>query len=146
MINDNILDVFSSMDKAIHHCTWLNFKYRIVNKRFGIIEHPEFKYAVCDEVTAKERGDAFLDILPEDYSDLDYFTVLDIRQELKPIPHWIKLLDMVSTADEEILRFVLYTKIPFERLIRFELARRCYDENHRLISHEESRALWLKYE
>ena len=41
MEKDNFLDIFDSQEKAIHHCLWLNFKYRIAGIRFGIIDGPD---------------------------------------------------------------------------------------------------------
>jgi len=65
MPKDNYLDVFDTQQKAIDHCLWLNFKYRIAGIKFGVINGPDNNFAVCEEATAKEMELSFLDILPE---------------------------------------------------------------------------------
>jgi len=79
MKNDNYLDLFDSKQKAIDHAMWLNFKYRISKIKFGVIHDPNNNWAVCEEATAQEMKMTFLDVLPKDYSNMNYpelFTVI----------------------------------------------------------------------
>lgn len=141
---DNYLDIFDSQEKAIHHCLWLNFKYRIAKITFGIIHGSNNNWAVCEEATAQEMERDFLDILPKDYSNMNYDNIRHIRMDREPLPHLEELVGHFSTMDGEILRFILYSKIPIEKLIRFELAGRGFDENHRWIGFKKSFEIWLE--
>lgn len=143
MEKDNFLDVFDDQQKAIDHAMWLNFKYRIAGIVFGVIHGPEDNWAVCEQATASEMGMTFLDILPKDYSELSYKQLDTIRQDEEPLPIWSALVGLVSTADGEILRFILENKIPLDKLIRHELASRGYDKNHRWCGFERAREIWL---
>lgn len=125
------LDIFDSQEKAIHHCIWLNFKYRIAKITFGIINGPDNNFAVVEEATAKEMEMSFLDILPKDYTEMSYDAIRHMRMDKEPLPHWEEINGMLSTMDGEILRFLIHSKIPLEKLIRFELAGRGFDKNHR---------------
>lgn len=144
MEKDNYLDIFYSQEKAIHHCIWLNFKYRIPKINFGIIDGPNNNLAVSEESTAKEMEMDFLDILPKDYSKMSYDKIRYIQMDKNPLPHLESLMGCFSTMDGEILRFIIHHKIPLEKLIRFELAGRGYDENHRWCGYEKANEIWLK--
>lgn len=138
------LDIFSSEEKAIHHCLWLNFKYRIAKITFGIINGPNNNFAVIEEATAKEMEMNFLDILPKDYSEMSYDTIRLIRMDKEPLPHLEELMGYFATMDGEILRFILHSKIPVEKLIRFVLAERGFDKNHRWCGFSKSFEIWLE--
>ena len=143
MKEDDYLDVFESKQRAIDHCLWLNFKYRIAQIRFGVIPHPNRMWAVCEEATANEIGTQFLDILPQDYSEMSYDDIRHIRMDKNVLFHWEHIIGMFSVADGEILRYILHAKIPLEKLIRHELAGRGYDENHRWCGFEKAQEIWL---
>ena len=144
MPKDNYLDIFHTQQKAIDHCLWLNFKYRIAGIRFGVINGSDNSFAVCEEATADEMGMVFLDILPKDYSQLSYKELDAIRQDQELLPFWESIVGMVSVVDGEILRFILHNKIPIDRIIRHELASRGYDENHRWCGFDMARKIWLE--
>ena len=143
MKKDNFLDVFDDQQKAIDHAMWLNFKYRIAGIAFGVIHGPEDNWAVCEQATASEMEMTFLDILPIDYSTISYKQLDAIRQDEEPLPFWSALVGLVSTADGEILRFILENKIPLDKLIRHELALRGFDKNHRWCGFDNAREIWL---
>ena len=144
MEKDNFLDVFDDQQKAIDHAMWLNFKYRIAGIVFGVIHGPEDNWAVCEQATADEIGMTFLDILPKDYSTISYKQLDAIRQDEEPLPFWSALVGLVSTADGEILRFILENKIPLDKLIRHELALRGFDKNYRWCGFDKAREIWLE--
>ncbi len=143
-MEDTFLDVFDNKEKAILHALWLNFKYRIAKITFGVIEHPNRKWAVLEVATAKEMKIPFLDIIPKNLSEMDYNQIRYIRMDREPLPHWEEIAGMLSVMDGEILRYILHAKIPLEKLIRFELAGRGYNENHRWCGFDKAEEIWLK--
>lgn len=144
MQKDNYLDLFDKKQKAVDHCLWLNFKYRIAGIRFGVINGPHNNFAVCEEVTAREMEMNFLDILPENHSQLSYKKLDVIRQDPEPLPFWESIIGMISVIDGEILRFILEQKIPIDKIIRHELALRGFDKNHRWCGFDRAREIWLQ--
>ena len=144
MEKDNYLDFFDVKEKAIHHCLWLNFKYRIAKITFGIVHGPDNNWAVLEEATAKEMELQFLDILPKDYAGMSYDDIRLLQMDRDPLPHIEQLLGSIATMDGEILRWILFYKIPMEKLIRFELGSRGYDENHRWCGFSKSYEIWLQ--
>jgi hypothetical protein len=74
---------------------------------------------------------------------MSYDEIRHIRMDKEPLPHLEALMSHFSTMDGEILRYILYAKIPLEKLIRFELADRGFDENHRWIGFEKANEIWL---
>lgn len=105
---------------------------------------PENNWAVLDEVTSEEMGMPFLDILPKDLSDMSYTDIRHIRMENDPLPHWENIIGMFSVMDGEILRYILHTRLPLEKLLRSELAGRGYDKDHRWCGFERAEEIWLK--
>jgi hypothetical protein len=144
MKKDNYLDLFDSKQKAIDHAIWLNFKYRIAKIKFGVLNGPDNNWAVCEETTAQEMEMTFLDILPKDYSKMTYDDIRHIKMQYDPLRYWEDLTGTFSVMDGELLRFLLHTKIPLEKLIRHELASRGYDENQHWIGFDKASEVWLK--
>lgn len=144
MEKDNFLDIFDSQEKAIHHCLWFNFKYRIAGICFGIIDGPDNNFAVCEQATADEMDMTFLDILPKNHSQLSYKQLDVIRQDQEPLPFWESIVGIVSIVDGEILRYILENEIPLNKIMRHELALRGFDKNHRWCGFNNARKIWLK--
>lgn len=142
-MDDNYLDLFDNKQKAIDHAIWLNFKYRIAKITFGVISGPDNNWAVLEKATSEEMEIPFLDILPKDMSNLSYDQIRLIRMDRDPLPHWEEITGIFSVMDGEILRFILHAKIPLEKLIRFELAGRGYDKNHRWCGFDKAQEIWL---
>ncbi|WKD85222.1 hypothetical protein KCTC32516_00562 [Polaribacter huanghezhanensis] len=143
-MKDNYLDFFEDKDKAIDHALWLNFKYRIANITFGVIAGPDNNWAVLEEATSKEMEMPFLNVLPNDYSKMSYRNLRHIKMDSNPLPHFEELFGAFSTMDGELLRFILQTKIPLEKIIRHELASRGFDKNHRWCGFDKAQKIWLK--
>jgi len=143
-MENNFLDLFETKEKAIDHALWLNFKYRIANIKFGVIHGPDNNWAVLEVATSDEIEMPFLDILPKDLSEMSYDHIRHIRMDKEPLPHWEEITGMISTMDGEILRYLLHSKIPLEKLIRHELASRGFDKNHRWIGFDKANEIWLK--
>lgn len=146
MRKDNYLDLFDSKQKAIDHCMYLNFKYRIANIRFGVLNGPDNNWAVCEEATAQEMDMEFLNVLPRDYSEMSYDDIRHIRMDQEPLLHWDSIIGLFSVADGEILRYILLAKIPLKKLIRHELAGRGYDKDYRWCGFDKAREIWLEHE
>ncbi|WP_299223853.1 hypothetical protein [uncultured Psychroserpens sp.] len=144
MTRDSYLDFFSTKEKAIHHALWLNFKYRIAKIKFGVIHGPENNWAVLEEATSLELEMPFLKILPKDYSKMDYDMIRHIKMDSDPLPHLENILGIFSSIDGELLRFILQTEMPIDRIIRHELASRGFDENHRWCGFDRAQEIWLK--
>tara|TARA_R110002124_G_scaffold17532_3_gene73509 strand:+ start:388975 stop:389406 length:432 start_codon:yes stop_codon:yes gene_type:complete len=143
-MKDSYLDLFSDRQKAIDHALWLNFKYRIANIKFGVLHGPENDWAVCEQATADEMEMTFLNVMPEDHSNMSYRDIRHIKMDRDPLPHWESITGMFSVADGEILRYLLHAKIPIEKFIRFELASRGYDKNHRWCGFDKAEEIWLE--
>lgn len=138
------IDLFDAKQKAIDHAIWLNFINRACVLEFGVIHGPNNNWAVSDVITVSNMGMSFIDILPKNYSQLDYDHIRHIRMDNHPLPHWEKIVGIFSTTDGDILRFILTNDIPLEKFIRDELAGRGYDENHRWCGFENAQKIWLK--
>lgn len=143
-MNTEPIDFFDGKEKAIDHALWLNFKYRIAKISFGVLDGPDNNWAVVEDATAEEMEMSFLDVLPKNYSTISYDKIRHLKMEKEPLPHWENILGIFSTVDGELLRFIIHTKLPLEKLIRHELASRGYDENHRWCGFEKAADIWLK--
>ncbi|KGL59145.1 hypothetical protein PHEL85_3419 [Polaribacter sp. Hel1_85] len=122
---------------------WLNFKYRIAGIIFGVIPGTKRNFAVCEQATLDDIENSFLDILPQDYSELSYRKLDAIRQDEESLPYWESIIGMVTTMDGEILRYILENKIPLDRIICHELVLRGFDKNHRWCGFDKAREIWV---
>ncbi len=143
-MKDTYVDLFENEEKAIDHACWLNFKYRIAKITFGVMHGSDNNWAVCEQATADEMERSFLDILPTDYAEMTYRQIRHIKMDTEPLPHWADIVGEIATMDGEILRYLLHAKIPLEKLIRYELAMRGYDKNHRWCGFEKAEEVWLE--
>lgn len=69
-----------------------------------------------------------------------------MRMDKEPLPHLSEIIGTFSVMDGELLRFILHAKIPLEKLIRYELAMRGHDKNHRWCGFEKAEEIWLEEE
>lgn len=144
-MNTDPFDRFTDKEKAIHHALWLNFKYRIAGIKFGVVEGPDNDYAVMEEDLRDEFELSFIEI-PNDYSELNYDELRHIRMDKEPLPSLAEIIGTFSVMDGELLRFILHSKIPLEKLIRYELSMRGHDKNHRWCGFEKAEEIWLEEE
>lgn len=142
--SNDLIDEFDSKFKAICHALWMKFKYRRAKLNFGVIKRLDNKWGSLEDLTAKEINIPFLDVLPKDLSEMSYDDIRAIRTDENPLKHWEEITGMISTMDGEILRYILHSKLPLEKLIRFELAERGYDENTHWVGFEKANNIWLK--
>ena len=131
-----------SLQRAIDIAMWMNFKYRIDKRSFGVIQDKKAHW--YDVVETKGRRKSSLITLPSDYSDMTYEQIEAIRTIVNPLNHWEEMVGLFSSAHGEILRFILANEVPLEKLIRYELAIRGYDENHLWVGFDKARKIWLK--
>jgi len=144
MKNDTYLDFFPTEQKAIDYALWLNFKYRLAPSiTFGVIHGPEDNWAVLETITAKEMETSFLDNLPRDYTELSYKEIKTLAEDNAPHPQWEMIRGLFSTVDGELLRFILHHKVPLEKFIRYELASRGHDKDHRWCGYDKACEIWL---
>ena len=87
---------------------------------------------------------AVVNLLLGDYVDMDYDHIDRIALDDDPLKHWSELRGAFSTMDGELLRFILYMKIPLEKCIRHELASRVYDEDHQWVGFDKAKEIWKK--
>ncbi|MDG5490625.1 hypothetical protein [Psychroserpens sp. SPM9] len=132
----------ANLEKACDHALWLNFKHRVDGKTFGVIQSIEGDYLVSEINHPSLKGEDF-EVLPRDYSNMTYNHIRHIGMDENPLAHFEEIKGMFSTIHGEILRFILSHKIPLEKFIRYELASRGHDENHRGVGFEKSQEIWL---
>lgn len=137
-------DTFHDKEKAIHWALWLSFKYRIAGKEYGVIELPNGGFKVIESIIIKTMKTPFKVPIPEDYINLSYDELRHIKMDKDPLHHWEELCGTFSVMNGEILRYILHTKIPLEKLIRYELAIRGHNEDHHWVGFEEAERIWLE--
>ena len=89
-------------------------------------------------------GICFLDVMRDDHSKIGYRAIRHIRMDREPLPHWEAITGMFSVADSEILWYLLHAKVPIEMFIRYELASRGYDRDHRWCGFDKAEKIWLE--
>jgi hypothetical protein len=142
-MDENHFDVFQDKEKAMHQALWLSFKDRVNKTEFGIVPYPTRKWAVIKSEVAEDLDVSF-EKIPSDYSELNYDIIRHIKMDKNPLRHLEELLGVFSVMDGELLRYILHGKIPLEKLIRYELASRGFDENHDWIGFDRAEEIWLE--
>lgn len=134
---------YADMQKALDDALWRNFTNRTKPERFGVVKSIQGDYLVVpvpNEVFAKVEYFK----LPKSYRKMSYQQIQEIRMQFDPLNHWESLSGMFATANGELLRFILASKIPLQRWIRYELAARGYDKNSQWVGFKKAEAMWLK--
>lgn len=133
---------FLDKQKAFDFCLWQNHNHRF-DDNSGVVSSIDGDYMIfqTDHPTF-ETGD--FEKIPRHYSKMSYKHIRHIRMDEDPLPHWEEIAGMFSTAHGETLRFILNTKIPLKRFIRYELACRGYDENFKWVGFKKAEEIWLK--
>lgn len=141
-MENEIMKSHPSLQRAIDIAMWMNFTHRIDKKVYGVIKDKKAKW--YDVVLTQGRRKSSFVVLPENYADMTYSQIEAIRTIVNPLPHWESLMGMFSTCDGELLRFMLAYHVPLDRIIRYELASRGYDENLLWVGYDKARKIWLK--
>ncbi len=133
---------YSNIQKALDDVLWLNFEYRTSGDSFGAVKRKD-DYLVTNK-KHKSLSNRTFEVFLKDYTDMDYGHIQQIASDEDPLHHWEEIRGMFSVMDGEILRYILHAKIPLERFIRWELASRGYDKDHKWCGFEKAENIWLK--
>lgn len=137
-----LLKAYPSRQKAIDSALWLTFKFRKEKKVFGVKWlRKTNEHQVVELENRKQRS---LLRFSESYRQIHYLEISEICKDIDPLPHWEDLRGMFSSADGELLRFILEYNVPLEKFIRFELASRGHDKNSQWVGFEKAYEIWLK--
>ncbi|MBF97416.1 MAG: hypothetical protein CMI36_00355 [Owenweeksia sp.] len=129
--------------KAFDLAVWLNFEHRLKSEEFGAIQGANEQYLVVPTDHPSFEGEKF-EKLPNSYRNMTYDHIQQIAMDYDPLPFWEIIRGMMSTGDGEVLRFILKYNVPLHKFIRFELAARGYDADHRWCGFESARKIWLR--
>ena len=67
-----------------------------------------------------------------------------IFADRNPLWFWEELKGMFSTANGELLRYILAYDIPLEKLIRYSLSARGYDKEMQWVGFNKAKEIWLE--
>jgi len=132
-----------SLEKAIDRAIWLNFAYRLDKTVFGVVQSVKGDYLIVETNHSTFKDEQF-EVLPLDYSNMDYNHIKHIRMQEEPLNHWEEIVGSIVTMHGELLRFILKYNVPLEKFIRLELANRGYDEDHKWVGFKKAEEIWLK--
>ena len=130
------------LQKAIDLAIWQNHNHRF-DDNYGVVLSSKGDYMVYQTDHPSFSISEF-ETLPVDYTKMDYKHIQQIAMDDDPLPHWEDIRGMFSTAHGEVLRFILMSKLPLKKLIRYELACRGYDESFQWVGFDKSEEIWLK--
>ena len=133
---------FPNKQKAIDLALWQNHNHRF-DDNYGIVLSSKGDYMVYQTDHPSFNKNEF-EVLPVDYKKMDYKHIQQLRMDDDPLSHWEEIAGMFSTTHGETLRFILNTKIPLKRFIRYELMCRGYDKNFEWVGFEKAEEIWLK--
>lgn len=131
-----------SLQKAIDLAIWQNQNHRF-EENYGVVLSSQGDYLVI-QTSHPSFDKSEFENLPVDYKKMEYQHIQQIQMDVDPLPHFEEIAGMFSTAHGETLRFILNTKIPLKKFIRYELACRGYDENFQWVGFEKANSIWLK--
>lgn len=132
-----------SKHKSIDHAVALNFQHRCEDKEYGVIQSVEKDHLVVPTNHPTFAGEDFEKLL-DSYAFLDYERIEQILVDRNLLLHWESIKGMFSVADGKVLRFILALNIPLDKFIRYELAARGYDEDHKWVGFPRAKKIWLK--
>ncbi len=88
--------------------------------------------------------DETFETLPNDYASLSYERIAEIYADRNALWLWEELKGMFQTANGGLLRFLLIYQIPLEKFMRYELACRGYDKDHKWVGFKKAEKICLK--
>ncbi len=133
----------NNLQKAIDEAVWINFRHRTTDYRVGVIESTGDGYIIVHPEHSTFKGEAFEE-LPIDYSNMSYKHIASIGMDRDPLRHWEEIRGIIAVMNGEFLRFILEKNIPIDKLIRYELAVRGYDKDHKWCGFEKAKEVWLE--
>jgi hypothetical protein len=129
-------------NRAFDIALWMSFKYRLDNRKFGVVQDKKTKLFQVIEKVTNHKPKTLAQY--ENYSQMSYEQIQVITSDVDPLSHWEEIMGMFSVADGELLRFILLYKIPLDKIIRYELAARGHDQNHLWVGYKKAQEIWLK--
>ncbi len=73
---------------------------------------------------------------------MGYWHIQEIRRDIAPLPHWERITGLFAVTDSELLQFRIKHKVPLERLVRYELSIRGFDQNNLWCGFDRSKTVW----
>ncbi|NND76995.1 MAG: hypothetical protein HKN39_02285 [Flavobacteriales bacterium] len=132
-------------EKAIDMAVYGNFTSRnLTPNNFSVINGPEDDYAIVNTQMLSTLDNPIIHKLHKDYSEMEFKHIEAIFTDTDPLPHWESIKGIFATQNGEILRFLLAMNIPIEKFIRYELASRGHDKDHKWCGFEQARKVWLE--
>jgi hypothetical protein len=128
---------------AIDNALWLNFEHRTTDKVYGVVQSIEQDYLIVPIDHPTVAGETF-EALPDSYASMDYDRIAEIFADRNPLWFWEELKGMFSTANGELLRYILTYDIPLEKLIRYNLSARGYDKDQHWVGFTNAKKVWLE--
>lgn len=141
-MEQELIQFHASLQRAVDIALWMNFKYRMDKRSFGVIQDKKSNRYQVVETKGRKKANHIL--LPSSYAEMTYEDIQEIRSEVNPLSHWEEIAGRFATYDGELLRFILTNKIPLEKFIRHELASRGYDENQLWVGYKKASLIWLR--
>ena len=136
------MDRFPSKQKAIDLALWQNHSYRY-DDNYGVVLSSQGDYLVAKTDHPTFETSAF-EPLPKGYTTLDYKCIKQLYLDEAPLYHWKHIIEALHGLHSEVLQFILSSKLPLEKLIRYELACREYDQHMQWVGFEKAKEIWLK--
>lgn len=140
---NELIDRFTSKEKAHDYALWMNFKYRRAGIRFGVIYYEEH-YCVCEEATRKELSRPFIQGTPKDYSEVTKESLYHLFLDGELPTHLDMMHGMVQVLDTEILLYLYEKKFNVNELIKLELYVRSVNELGHRCPPNQAKEIWLK--
>ena len=132
----------TSIDRAIDIALWMNFKYRLEKRVFGVTYYKKTKLYQIIENQGRKNAKSLP--IPKDYSQMSYEQIQMIRADSDPFNHWEEIMGLFSVTHGELLRFILMYNIPLDKIIRYEIAARGHDQNNQWVGFDKAQEIWFK--
>jgi hypothetical protein len=130
-----------SLQRALDIALWMNFKYRKQNRSYVIIQDKKTKLYQVVAQMGRRKGSYIKP--PQSYIKMSYEHIKSIRSQNSPLNHWEEIMGLFSSSNGEFLRFILKYQVPLDKLIRYELASRGYDQEAKWVGFSKAEEIWL---
>jgi len=130
---------FSKWQKTIDCAIWLTFKNRLKNIPYGsTVSKGGYRVDIIDS-EHENLNDYYQGI----YSHINFEQIKAIRQDKDPLAHWEDIVGAFSVMDGELLRFLIHTDMNLMKFVRYELASRGFDKDHKWVGFDKAEEIWL---
>lgn len=131
--------------KAIDQAIYLNFVSKETGVLYYAIQHKHAENLVISDDLLEFLDNVIIHPLKEDYHDMGIDHVNLIAGDIDPLLHWEEIRGMLTTLENDILRFILEYKIPIDQFAKQELAARGYDGDGNWVGFEKALEIWKNY-